>query len=40
MKEFPICRFLATVFSSFEEDTAPAELSEQYNEFTTDIQKK
>jgi hypothetical protein len=39
MKEFPTCRFLTTAFSPSEEDTAPADLREQYNEFLTEAQQ-
>lgn len=33
MKEFPTCRFLSTAFSQSDEDSAPSDLREQYNEF-------
>ena len=33
MKEFPTCRFLTTAFSQSDEDSAPYDLRQQYNEF-------
>ena len=33
MKEFPTCRFLSTALSQSDEDSAPSDLREQYNEF-------
>lgn len=33
MKEFPTCRFLTTAFSQSDDDSAPSDLREQYNEF-------
>ena len=33
MKEFPTCCFLTTAFSQSDEDSAPSDLRQQYNEF-------
>ena len=38
MKEFPTCRFLTTAFQQSQEDSAPADLREQYTEFITQAQ--
>ena len=37
MKEFPTCRFLTTAFSQSDEDSAPADLREQYTESLTTV---